>query len=154
MRYRTFLGSLQLLFAVTLFIGPFVCFWALADWIQSANEPGRILAPDIPTFASVVALVAFLASVLSLVGIISTTILAWRKDRRDVDLFQIELQKSELEIAKLRRELNEVYLQGPKRQAQTQDSEQREKLLQNAAVEKGRSRRRRVPANPSAAQDS
>lgn len=43
-------------------------------------------------------------SLVSLIGFLSTTILAWKKERREVVLAQLEIRKQELELEKLRAE--------------------------------------------------
>jgi hypothetical protein len=120
MRSRAILRLLQILFGVMLFIAPLVFFWALVEEIRA--QSGNLVAPPpgASSLTGLISLLAVLASVFSLIGIISTTILAWRKDRRDVNSFQLELEKKELEITKLRRELDESYSQSPKAHAQAQ----------------------------------
>ncbi len=63
---------------------------------------------DSGTFeASIVVPIASLfASIASLIGFLSTTMLAWRKERRETLSHERELEKRNLEIAKLRQELN------------------------------------------------
>ena len=56
-------------------------------------------------------LASFLALVLaffSIIGVISTTILAWRKEERELKAHKIELAKKELEIVKLRHEVEQL----------------------------------------------
>jgi hypothetical protein len=51
--------------------------------------------------------VSFLTSIISLVGFILTTILRWRKERREHQLDDVELEKKKLEVEKLRLELRQ-----------------------------------------------
>src|SRR6476620_9207491 len=55
---------------------------------------------------SVTTLVSLSASFGSLVAFLSTTMLAWRKERRDARLNSFDLEKIKLEIAKLRADLD------------------------------------------------
>ncbi len=56
--------------------------------------------------AVMVSLVSLLTSITSLIGFFSTTVLAWRKEKREVISSNIEIKKNELELAKLRMELS------------------------------------------------
>lgn len=55
--------------------------------------------------AIAVSMVSFLTSLTSLIGFFSTTLLAWRKEKRETLAAEIELQKKELELEKLRLEV-------------------------------------------------
>jgi len=46
-----------------------------------------------------------ITSFLTVLAFISTSVLAWRKEKRERLGFELEYQKKELEIEKLRREL-------------------------------------------------
>lgn len=46
-----------------------------------------------------------LTAITALVGLVSTLLLNWRKERRDADQARAELAKTQLEVEKLRREL-------------------------------------------------
>jgi len=52
--------------------------------------------------------VSFVTSLTSLLGFISTTVLAWRKEKRDVEVIRIENEKKELELEKLKWELEKL----------------------------------------------
>ncbi len=58
-------------------------------------------------FALVLALSGF-TSVASLVTFLTTTIIAWRKERRESTAHALEITKKDLEIEKLRRELEDL----------------------------------------------
>jgi hypothetical protein len=44
----------------------------------------------------------------STIGIVSTTILGWRKEKRELKIYERELAKKELEIIKLRHEVEQL----------------------------------------------
>ena len=58
-----------------------------------------------PDTAVVVSVVSLLTSLTSLVGFFSTTVLAWRKEKRETVSAELELKKKELEVEKLKIEL-------------------------------------------------
>ena len=67
----------------------------------------KILAPagtDSFNPAAMVSIISFLASLTSLIGFLSTTVLAWRKEKRETRSTELDIQKKELEIEKLRKE--------------------------------------------------
>ena len=50
-------------------------------------------------------IISFLTSVTSFIGFFSTTILTWRKDKREEKAAELAIKKQELELEKLRLEL-------------------------------------------------
>jgi hypothetical protein len=52
--------------------------------------------------------VSFLTSITSLLGFISTTVLAWRKEKREVEVIRYDNEKKELELEKLKWELEKM----------------------------------------------
>ena len=64
-------------------------------------------APNTSGFdtAVIVSGVSLLTSLTSLVGFFSTTVLAWRKEKRETRSAELEIKKKELELEKLRKEL-------------------------------------------------
>ena len=56
-------------------------------------------------FPITILIVSLLTSITSLIGFFSTTILAWKREKREVASVSLDLKKRELEIEKLRREL-------------------------------------------------
>ncbi|CAN5380213.1 hypothetical protein BH10ACI1_BH10ACI1_08760 [soil metagenome] len=73
------------------------------------NSPN---APETPNGGNyglmIIGGVSFLTSLCSLVGFVSTTVLAWRKEKRDVEIIRIDNEKKELELAKLKFELDKL----------------------------------------------
>ena len=55
----------------------------------------------------VISLVSLLTSITSLIGFLSTTILAWRKEKRELISSELERKKIELEVEKLKSEIQE-----------------------------------------------
>jgi hypothetical protein len=56
----------------------------------------------------VVGVLSLLASITTLVGFVSTTVLEWREERREARVVDLETQRQKLEIEKLRKELDEM----------------------------------------------
>jgi hypothetical protein len=56
----------------------------------------------------IISIVSFLTSLSSLLGFISATILAWRKEDRDSRFEDLEIEKRKLEIKKLKKDLKRI----------------------------------------------
>ena len=56
----------------------------------------------------IIGVVTFLTSITSLLGFISTTVLAWRKEKRESETIRVDNEKKELELEKLRWELEKM----------------------------------------------
>ncbi|MFK0090864.1 hypothetical protein ACIQUS_26695 [Pseudomonas sp. NPDC090755] len=57
-------------------------------------------------FEAMVPAISFLTSVVSLVGLLVTTVISWRKDRRETASTRVELEKKKLELEMLRHDLS------------------------------------------------
>lgn len=55
--------------------------------------------------AVIVSFISLLTSLTSLVGFLSTTVLSWKKEKREALASDLEIRKKELEVEKLRLEL-------------------------------------------------
>jgi len=78
-------------------------FVFLAIWIKELIFPRIPQAlNELPLF---IATVSLLTSITSLIGFISTTVLAWRKERREARSADLDIKRKELEIQKLQQEL-------------------------------------------------
>jgi hypothetical protein len=55
--------------------------------------------------ASLLAVASVLSSFTTFIGLLVTTLITWRKERRENDHASIELEKNKLELEKLRREV-------------------------------------------------
>lgn len=62
-------------------------------------------APEVEE-STTAAVLSLLASLATLIGFVSTTILAWRRESREVEKAQLDLVQQAYEIEKLRRELD------------------------------------------------
>ncbi len=75
----------------------------------NTSEPPVLSAPSSVSLnlegAVYISVISLLTSLTSLVGFLSTTVLAWRKEKRETLAAEIELQKKELELEKLRMEI-------------------------------------------------
>ncbi len=58
-----------------------------------------------PNTTIIVSVISLLTSITSLLGFFSTTLLAWRKEKRETITAELEIRKKELELEKLRAEL-------------------------------------------------
>src|SRR5918999_1567985 len=56
---------------------------------------------------SAAGVVAMVTSFTTFLGFVATTIITWRKERRESDHASIELEKKQLELEKLRREIGD-----------------------------------------------
>lgn len=92
--------------AVLLVISSTVFYNELLVGLGIALESGDGVHTPEPEGTSTTAIVSLLASVATLIGFVSTTILAWRRESRDVERAQLDLQRQALEIEKLRHELD------------------------------------------------
>ena len=57
--------------------------------------------------ASLLAVGSVLSSFTTLIGLVVTTLITWRTERRESDHASIELEKKQLELEKLRREVGD-----------------------------------------------
>lgn len=92
----------RLAFLVLFIISTLVVIWLCASARRTTQGPAEVFATDL---GSAVAFIAVATSVASLLGTITTTILAWRKDRRDTAAAELERERQRLEIEQLKRQL-------------------------------------------------
>ncbi len=71
----------------------------------TSEPPNHAKDSAAPDTAVVVSVVSLLTSLTSLVGFFSTTVLAWRKEKRETVTAELEIKKKELELEKLKIEL-------------------------------------------------
>ena len=81
-------------------------FWFLLDGEATSPGPGApqgvgIRADGLLVVGSVI------TSLTTLVGFVLTSVIGWRKERREHESAQIELQKAKLEVEKLRLEVEQ-----------------------------------------------
>ena len=98
---KLILGALKF-FGLSL-AGYFLVFWGWALFFRPMTRGA--FAEPVGASAVIASFLALIASIFSLIGFLSSTILAWRKEKRDVRSYNIDLEKKELEIEKLKLEL-------------------------------------------------
>lgn len=83
---------------------------AMSEFAPSANDDPSTTPPvqdaDGLGFSAVIG--SAITSITSLVGFIVTTVITWRKERRESSLAEVERKKLELELEKNRLELEEL----------------------------------------------
>jgi hypothetical protein len=105
--FRTLVAlSLLTLFALTF----------LMPWSAPREE-----VPPPAVSGGTIALVALLSSLVSIVGLISTNLLAWRKDRRDSRVADIDLEKQALALERERLVLEKQRLDLQRERSQRPD---------------------------------
>jgi Fic family protein len=78
------------------FLGSFLTFLFLS-----------FLSVPWPDAQFVLTLGSFITSITTLIGFVVTTVIAWRKERRESVHASVELEKNKLELEKLRREIGD-----------------------------------------------
>jgi hypothetical protein len=96
---------LQIFFALSLALS-LVAFLASLPRVPGPKVP----LPENPeeTTDLLVAVASLLTAVTSLVGLVWTTFIGWRKEQREAEAAELERERRELEIEKLRREVEEA----------------------------------------------
>lgn len=75
----------------------------------SQMPPSDDPSPDLLTIGSLVATVtSCLTSIATFVGFVSTTILAWRKEKREAAAAELEMQRQGIELERTRLELEKL----------------------------------------------
>ncbi len=94
------LKRFQVLLGVVFLISTIILWFSYQDYLDSLDSLHG------PKETSVLAaIISSLISVTTLIGFVSTTLLAWRKDKREEKHSELDLRKKELEIEKLEKEL-------------------------------------------------
>lgn len=101
---RTFLWLL--LISTVVFILGFVI---MQTYFGSQMPPTDDPNPSILAIGSLVATItSCLTSLITFAGFVSTTILAWRKEKRETAAAELELQRKGIELERKRLELEEL----------------------------------------------
>jgi len=96
-KYRTRFGWVFLVFFLILMV--FSLFgYIYGHDIEMAKQPSSTITP-------LIVVVSLLTSVTSLLGFLFTTVVAWRKERREQQHSDLDLEKKRLEVERLRQEL-------------------------------------------------
>ena len=101
MRNRPALAAAAL-FGVLLGISLTVLAVSLGAYLAAS---GRAPVPTDQQSPSLVLAISVATSIVSLIGLLSTNLLAWRREAREARTAEIQLQRQQLEIEKLRLEL-------------------------------------------------
>lgn len=97
-----------LLFGVLgLILGIVLLRLSAPQFTGSIAQPGEAPVPvqPLPAAERIALIVSIASTVISAVGFVSTTALAWRKEARESRSAALEEQRRQLELDKLRREL-------------------------------------------------
>ena len=86
---------------------------AASNTAVNINNNSVVIPPENPKEESgyglmIIGGVSFLTSITSLLGFISTTVLAWRKEKRETEVIRFDNEKKELELEKLKWELEKM----------------------------------------------
>ncbi len=104
-----------LLFLIsTILFGLFTCFAVLGLWTSPVPCLGCPISPTPPGSLQIellLPLMTFLTSVTTLIGFISTTWLAWRKEKREARMAALDVRREEIELEKARLELEKLKLE-------------------------------------------
>ncbi|MFM0086912.1 hypothetical protein PQR46_08230 [Paraburkholderia sediminicola] len=106
--FKWFVLSVGIFFASAGFL--YLSFQAPAPPAAIAPAPTPTPLPPAPeppsTVALCTALASFVTALVALVGFIYTSLLTWRKEKRETLLNDLEVEKRRLENEKLRRDLD------------------------------------------------
>ncbi len=106
--WRSWQRMFLLLFGVLgLILGALLLHLSAPRYTGMATRPGESSqpAPPLPLAERIALIVSVASTLLTALGFISTTALAWRKERRESRSAALEEQREQLELEKLRREL-------------------------------------------------
>jgi hypothetical protein len=73
--------------------------------VVALTTPGRLSVAAEPEAPGLVLVLSIATSLFSLVGLLSTNLLAWRREAREARETAVQLQRQQLEIEKLKLEL-------------------------------------------------
>ena len=100
--WRSWQRIFLLLFGVLgLILGALLLHLSAPRYTGMATQP----APPLPLAERIALIVSVASTLITALGFISTTALAWRKERRESRSAALEEQREQLELEKLRREL-------------------------------------------------
>ena len=106
--WRSWQRMFLLLFGVLgLILGALLLHLSAPRYTGMATRPGEPSqpVPPLPLAERIALIVSVASTLITALGFISTTALAWRKERRESRSAALEEQREQLELEKLRREL-------------------------------------------------
>ena len=95
-------------FAALFFVAVFVLLLVLVLDARNTSSAGQGPNTSEDAGAQIVVVISLLTSLTSLIGFISTTVLNWREEQREMLTAQLARQRQELEIERLRLELEQL----------------------------------------------
>lgn len=102
---KRFFGWLFVISLLVFFAANMFAYVLSTDPVDTGSLTGPKPASEVSNIAVVVSLVSLLTSITSLFGFLSTTLLAWRKEKRETISSELEIKKKEIELEKLKLEL-------------------------------------------------
>jgi hypothetical protein len=103
-RYRTARWVFGIVFALSTCF--FCVFLTLTMTLSgSPSDPNAATGLD---GGGLLALASLLTSITSLLGFVSTTVISWRREKREAEEAELEKQLQELEVERLRLELEQM----------------------------------------------
>jgi H+/gluconate symporter-like permease len=108
---------LALFIVSTVLALAFVFFFVILPARSGPGKTPTTTQPNVPTIGELVAIVgSCITSVVTLVGFVSTTILAWRKEAREAAEADLEKKRKEIELEKEKLELERLRAEQQKNQ--------------------------------------
>lgn len=103
-KYRTRFGWVFLVSYLIALVIPFLGPGYSVGRIYRLLDPFRV--PEVGSqITTLIMVVSLLTSIISLLGFVITTFFAWRKERREREHSDLDLEKKRLEVERLRQEL-------------------------------------------------
>ncbi len=97
-----------LLFLISAIL--FAYFFVFGSPLQPQPPISSSGSSSVPSTESLLPLITFLTSITTLIGFISTTLLAWRKENREARVAALDVRREEIELEKARLELEKLKL--------------------------------------------
>jgi hypothetical protein len=89
-------------FGVILVLSTALLVWSLFTYLTTVQRRSLLAEADA---SSLVLVISIATSLVSLIGLLSTNLLAWRREAREARTAEVQLQRQQLEIEKLKLEL-------------------------------------------------
>ena len=96
------------IFAVLFFVAMFALILVLVLDTRGSASGGTGPNTSVDAGSQIVVIISLLTSLTSLIGFVSTTVLNWREEQREMQTAQLAKQRQELEIERLRLELEQL----------------------------------------------